>query len=219
MTAAPAITPPQQARSRRTLQRILDAFEQALQTQTFEEITVGALCKKARCSVGTFYGRVESKDVLLDHLRERMFEEARTTLAELFDPEQARSLGLSALIHGQMAALLDLHLARRGVLRAVIVQARRQTAFAGPTTQFNTAVLRLVAQSWLVHRHHIRHDDPVAAVEQAALMAAGYLRESVVFSELWPTLRDLDRDATLAHLHRMVVGYLTIPPHPEKASS
>ncbi|MCA9655224.1 MAG: TetR/AcrR family transcriptional regulator [Myxococcales bacterium] len=215
MSTASAIVEPQQARSRRTLQRILDAFEQALHTQTFEEITVGTLCKRARCSVGTFYGRVESKDVLLDHLRQRVFEEARTALAELFSPARARSLTLSRLLAEQLAVLLDFHLQRRGVLRAVIVQARRQTAFAGPTRDFNTSVLRHAADAWLVHRDLIPHPDPEIAVEQAALMAAGYLRESVVFEELWPTPLPLDRDARLRQLHHLLLAFLTTPPPAE----
>lgn len=211
MSTTSAIAEPRQARSRRTLKRILDAFEEALRTQTFEEVTVGALCARAKCSVGTFYGRVESKDVLLDHLRQRVFDEVRATLGELFAPEHARGLSLGQLIAEQMAVLLDFHVARRGVLRAVIVQARRQTAFAGPTRDFNTSVLRLVAESWLVHRDAITHPDPEAAVEHAVLMAAGYLRESIVFSELWPTRTDLPRDARLRQLHRMLLGYLTTP--------
>lgn len=219
MSATPAIAQPQQARSRRTLQRILDAFEQALRTQTFEEVTVGALCKRARCSVGTFYGRVESKDVLLDHLRQRVFDEVRTTLERLFSPQRAATLSLPQLIAEQMQVLLDFHVQRRGVLRAVIVQARRQTAFAGPTREFNAAVLRLVARSWLVHREAIAHDDPEAAVEQAALMIAGYLRESVVFAELWPTERPLEPRAHLQQLQRMALGYLTLCPSTEESSS
>lgn len=208
MSSSPAIAEPRQQRSRRTLKRIVDAFEHALQTQTFEEVTVGAICKQAGCSVGTFYGRVESKDVLLEHLRTRVFEEVQGTLVELFSPQRARSMPLPELIRGQLEVLLDFHLARRGVLRAVIVQARRQTAFAGPTREFNTSVLRLVTASWLEHRESLPPGDPVALAEQTALMIAGYLREAVVFRELWPTQRPLDREAQLDHLHRMVLGTL-----------
>lgn len=211
MTTPSPIAEPRQQRSRRTLQRILDAFEQALGTQTFEEVTVGALCQRAGCSVGTFYGRVESKDRLLEHLRQRVFQEMRSTLAALFSPEQAQQRSLPQLIRQQLQTLVDLHDQRRGVLRAVIVQARRQTAFAGPTREFNAAVLRLVADSWLVHREAIAHPDPVAAVEQAALMAVGYLRESIVFGELWSTQRALDRDARVHTLHQLLVGFLVGP--------
>lgn len=214
LTPVRTIIQPRQERSRRTLERILDAFEQALQTQTFEEVTVGSLCERAGCSVGTFYGRVESKDVLLDHLRDRIFGEVRTTLAELFSPSRARERSLSQLVHEQLRALLQFHRERRGVLRAVIVQARRQTAFAGPTRELNTSILRLVADSWLTHRDAIAHPDPVAAVEQAALMVIGYLRESIVFSELWPGRRELSADAQLQTLHHLLVGYLVGPPSP-----
>ncbi|MEM7156686.1 MAG: TetR/AcrR family transcriptional regulator [Myxococcota bacterium] len=211
MPSSSAIAEPRQQRSRRTLKRILDAFETALDTQTFEEVTVGAICKKAGCSVGTFYGRVESKDVLLDHLRQRLFEEVSVTLATLFAPDRAQSVPLSELLKQQLEVLVDFHLERRGVLRAVIVQARRQTAFAGPTREFNASLLRLAASSWLVHREQMQHPDPVLAVEQAILMTAGYLRESIVFSELWQTERAPDRDAHVQQLSRMLTSYLLAP--------
>ncbi len=212
-----SIITPRQERSRKTQQRILDAFEQALQTQTFEEVTVGAICERAGCSVGTFYGRFESKDVLLDHLRERIFGEVGQTLAQLFSPERATARSLPDLLLEQMEVLLDFHHQRKGVLRAVIVQARRQTAFAGPTREFNDTMLRLVTESWLVHRDDIAHPDPVAAAQQAALMAAGYLREAVVFGELWPAQQPIDRSTQLQMLHHMMVGYLVGLPSPKES--
>ncbi|MGB1699548.1 MAG: TetR/AcrR family transcriptional regulator, partial [Nannocystaceae bacterium] len=65
---SPAIKPVSQQRSQRTLQRIIDAFAMLLHTKTFEEITVAEICRAAGCSVGSFYGRVASKDDLLGHL-------------------------------------------------------------------------------------------------------------------------------------------------------
>ncbi len=215
MSALAPIPTPQQRRSRKTLQRILDAFERALETRTFEEVTVGALCEQAGCSVGTFYGRVESKDVLLDHLRQRVYDEVRDSLRELFSPERAQEHTLSSLIREQMAALVDIHLARRGVIRAVIVHARRHPAFAEHTRVFNATLLQQVAGSWLTHQGEIVHPDPAAAVEHATLMAAGYLREGIIFSELWPSKRAADPGTHLQNLHHLLVAFLLgRPPTP-----
>ncbi|MCH9685251.1 MAG: TetR/AcrR family transcriptional regulator [Deltaproteobacteria bacterium] len=218
MTSTPTIAEPRQQRSRRTLQRIIDAFEQALRDQTFEEVTVGALCERAGCSVGTFYGRVESKDVLLEHVRRRVFDEVQATLGAVLDPDHAKARSLSALLREQISVLVDFHTQRRGVLRAVMVQARRQTAFAGPTRDFNTALLHQVTQSWLVHRDAIAHSDPIIAAQQATLMAAGYLRESIVFAELWPPQCALDRNDRINWLHHLVITYLTGSAPKEDAS-
>lgn len=210
-----ALPQPQQRRSRKTLQRILDAFEGLLGEKTFEEITVQEICTRASCSIGTFYGRVESKERLLDRLRERVYAEAEAELSELFDPKRASDVALPRLLAEHARALVALHVARRGVIRALIVQARRRAEFATYTRQFNHDMLRRVADTWLARDHEIAADDPVFAAEQAALMAAGYLREAVIFGDLWPSRTTRDpTDAPAEHartLCRMLTGFLTTP--------
>ena len=199
---------PQQARSRQTLRRILDAFESALQERTFEEITVSEVCARAACSVGTFYGRVESKDALLEHLRERVYAEMSHALLELFDPERASSMTLETLLGLQCTAMVDVHIRRRGVIRAVVIEARRRSEFASQTQSFNATMLRQISAAWLVHREEIVAKSPALAVGQAALMAAGYLRESIAFGELWPITGPLEARQHAEMLLEMLVAFL-----------
>lgn len=208
ISVAPKLRVPRQQRSRETLRRILDAFEAALENQTFEEVTVGELCERAGCSVGTFYGRVESKDALLEHLRQRVYSNVTERLRELFDPQRGADRDLEDTINEQCEVLLDFHLERRGVIRAVILQARRHPVFAEQTQIFNGAALTLARESWLQHRDEIVHDDPILAAEQAALMISGYFREAVVFRELWPTQRTADRTDLLNQTRNMLVRFL-----------
>jgi AcrR family transcriptional regulator len=207
---------PRQERSRKTLRQILDAFEKALQTRTFEDITVGELCRDAGCSVGAFYARVQSKDGLLEHLRDRIYAEAEQSLAAMFDPDRPRAGSLSELLAAQCAGLVDLHRQRRGVIRAVFVEARRNSAFAEYTKDFNDAVLHRVARTWLAAPCEITHPEPTLAADQAALMVAGYLREAIVFAELWPAAAAVDRDTHIRELHRMLMTYLTGGPGPQR---
>jgi AcrR family transcriptional regulator len=214
----PAVSPTlpraRQKRSRDTLRRILDAFEAALGEHLFDEITVGDLCTRAGCSVGSFYGRVESKDALLEQLRLRIFADAQSALARLCAPEFAASRSLSTLVTAQVQALVGFHLEHRGAIRALVVQARRAQPFSERAQAFNAVVLRRVADSWLLHRDAIRHPEPELAVEQAALMAAGYLRESILFRELWPTTVALDATAWSEQLHRFVLSFLLMETPP-----
>ncbi|MBV1858870.1 MAG: TetR/AcrR family transcriptional regulator [Nannocystaceae bacterium] len=218
VSVAPKLRIPRQARSRETLRRILDAFEEALRDKTFEEVTVGELCERADCSVGTFYGRVESKDALLEHLRRRVYGEVETRLGELFDPQRGAKTDLESVISEQLEVLLDFHLLRRGVIRAVVIQARRHPAFAEQTQLFNGTVLRLVRESWLSHRGEITAPDPVFAAEQASIMIAGYFREAIVFRELWPTERPFDREALFQHCKVATIRSL-MGRDPERSSS
>lgn len=208
-----AVRKPQQRRSRETLARILDAFESALEEHTYEEVTVADVCARASCSVGTFYGRVESKEGLLAHLQARVYSEIDELTAELFDASRWTDVPLTQMLSAHARAMVELHARRRGVVRAVIIEARRRNDFARHTVAFNRDLLDRVAGAWASRADEIPHDDPRAACEQAALMAAGYLREAIVFTELWPSHDQLDRSAhearVTAALADMLIAYLT----------
>jgi AcrR family transcriptional regulator len=206
--SSPAPLVPRQKRSRETLRRILDGFEAALREQTFEEVKVQDICTRAGCSIGTFYGRVESKEGLLDLLRDRVYGEVEAQLPRLFDPREAAQRPLAETLQRQCRALVELHMQRRGVIRALIVQARRRSEFAEYTRVFNEMMLRRVSETWMERADQINHDDPLAATEQAALMSAGYLRESVVFGDLWPARRRLTAAEHAQTLFRMTAAFL-----------
>src|SRR6185436_3538904 len=81
MTAASAhVQEPLQDRSRRTLEKIGRAVEELLATRSFDEITVGDIVRRARCSVGSFYARFTGKDDLLPYLYERYDADLRPRL-------------------------------------------------------------------------------------------------------------------------------------------
>src|SRR5262245_60015512 len=79
----PTLRPPAQARSRATLERLLDATETLLRTRRFEDIEVDEIVRRARSSVGSFYARVGSKDALLPPLYERYGLRLRDALLEI----------------------------------------------------------------------------------------------------------------------------------------
>ena len=66
-----AANPALQARSRETLDRILAAAEELLETREFDELTMVDLADHAGCGVGTVYGRLENKESLLLCLHEQ----------------------------------------------------------------------------------------------------------------------------------------------------
>lgn len=76
------VRPPQQDRSRRTLERMLDAARELLGDRGPEGLTVTGITRRARTSVGSFYARFDGKDDLLRYLGESSLE---GTVAEVDD--------------------------------------------------------------------------------------------------------------------------------------
>ncbi|ATY14921.1 TetR/AcrR family transcriptional regulator [Amycolatopsis sp. AA4] len=64
--------PPQQARSRAALRKLLTAAEQVLAEQGLESFTVAAVAAQAGMSVGTIYRRFDGKEQLLHAVKDRL---------------------------------------------------------------------------------------------------------------------------------------------------
>jgi len=62
---------PTQERSKRSLERILVATEELLDTELFADATMVRIARRAAVAVGTLYLRFPSKDALLPVLLER----------------------------------------------------------------------------------------------------------------------------------------------------
>jgi AcrR family transcriptional regulator len=69
---------PQQARSRRTLERIIASAHRLLSREGPDGLTVTGLAREAGASVGSFYARFEGREELIRYLGERDLAEALT---------------------------------------------------------------------------------------------------------------------------------------------
>ena len=70
--STPKVIEPIQKRSRDTYDRILTATENLLESKRFVDLTMTEIAKRAKCGVGTMYGRFANKEALLECLEERL---------------------------------------------------------------------------------------------------------------------------------------------------
>lgn len=77
--------PPQQARSREALRKLLTAAEEVLAEVGYEECTMAAVAERAGVSVGSIYRRFEGRDQLLAVLKERMLSDLEARLVAAVD--------------------------------------------------------------------------------------------------------------------------------------
>lgn len=75
-TSDSTVRPPQQARSRRTLERLEKAALELVSRDGPDSVTVAQVVARARSSVGSFYARFQGKDELFLHLAEGLRREA-----------------------------------------------------------------------------------------------------------------------------------------------
>ena len=139
---------PLQARSRRTLDALLDAAAALLRERPYHELGVSEIISRAGSSTGSFYARFPDKASLLYALYERLGE-GGVIMAKALREECAKLIeqgaDAGAVAHHWVARVVRSHREQRGILRAVAIEAfqderYRQRARAAMTRLSDTAV-------------------------------------------------------------------------------
>jgi len=115
------LRPPRQARSRQSQERVLETFAAMLAKQSFEQITMADLARRADVAVTSIYARFEDKRALVLALHERHVEETMRFSAALLDPSRWVGADLDAIVRGVVARVVARQRPRAHLLRTVLV--------------------------------------------------------------------------------------------------
>ena len=155
------INPPKQSRSRRTLERIVGAALEILDSEGPDGLTVQAIVERADSSVGSFYARFSGKEDLLEYLGERIWREAADRWDEALATQDWRGLDLPELIRGAVALLGRAGRSRTSYLKALDrTPGARDDAYLA----FHTHVLRGIEALLLERGREMAHAEPEIAV-------------------------------------------------------
>lgn len=204
---------PKQARSRRTLDRLLDAAEALLADRTFDELTIADVVKRAGSSVGSFYSRFPDKTALLAAIYDRHQSQIIALLDEEVPTLSAAGLPLDALVRRIVSRLVQFYRLHRGVLRALVLYgyAHPDKRYADDAERSRLAVSRL-AVVIASRTGEIRHPDPMQAAKLGVLSVLATLRESILFSNTTASAVALDDGQLVEELSRQFVAYLVCNP-------
>jgi len=196
----PDIAQPKQARSQRTLGRIVAAGLELLEEGGPDAVTVQAVVSRARSSVGSFYARFKGKEDLLAHLRDRVRQSAES--------EWRATVGAASWetsLEGVATGAVDLLLDLRPRFDARIRSADRLIAGGqddGPTRK----ALDELAARLLERRDEITHPDPERAVRVGLAAVLGVAEHLSAESSGVP---DADPDGLRTECVRLLLGYLS----------
>jgi AcrR family transcriptional regulator len=204
---------PRQARSRDTLQALLDATERLLARHHFEDISIHQILEESGVSTGSFYARFHSKEDLLPHLYQAYSDDLRARMAADTDPARHAGLPLGQLIHALVSQAVRTYRERRGLLRAVALLARsRPRAVAKSALRERDDQYRAAAALLLARRAEIRHPAPELAVPFGILFVLAACRDKILFAEAPHPASVIVTDGQLAtELARAFHAYLTTP--------
>jgi len=203
-----SVARPKQARSEQTLKRLLDAAEAMLAERRWSEVSIADIVRRAKSSVGGFYGRFRDKDELLLALHERFVRDAQQRMDELGDPARWEGATLEDIVRACFAEALRVYRERGPFMATFVAQAVHHREIAKAGLAFRQRVIDRFAEVMLLRREEIAHPHPERAVELGAQLAFALLDQSLVFGAVTVGGERIG-DAELAdELSRNLLSYL-----------
>ena len=120
MTKTPGFTPPKQARSRATVEALLEATAQVLADVGYAKASTNRIAKRAGVSVGSLYQYFRDKEALVRALVERhIAEQGETLQASLRD---LAGLPLEDAVRGVVRRTVEIRQQDRALVRVLYMQ-------------------------------------------------------------------------------------------------
>ena len=204
----PNVRPPQQDRSRQSLEKVLAAARQLLCESMTADLTLSDVSKTAGVSIGSIYGRFKGKDDLLQAVFEDALEKMDLEWQALMQALDARPLALPELLP-QLVDTLAEFLARH----AAILKPFMNRAGQGDIVRSGKESHGRMADAFIArisaHQDEIRHPDPERAIHSCFRITYSSLARFLGLGSAADAAGEGDWDHLKEDLSTMSVLFLT----------
>lgn len=219
--AAPAIletvSGPKQARSERTLFRLLDAAEALIVEQGLAGLSIPEVVRRAGSSVGGFYARFRDKNELLRALEERFFLEVQSRLDALADQRRWAEAPLRDVVAAAVDELVTVTEARRALIKAFMFRATQDVQIRDDAVRFRNRAAERIAALLVAMSPGFRHPEPVLAIDLGVQAAFALMNTHVLLDGTEAAGRMLSIDDLKREIARMFIAYVGIDDAPTPA--
>jgi AcrR family transcriptional regulator len=202
------VRPPQQRRSRESLERVLTAGERVLADNGYEGFTIGEVSRRARVSVGSVYARFDNKEALIHAIHARMMERLTPPEQDVAGASDDPGADLATVVARGVHALAGRMGRERELLRAFMVRGAVDPSIAAPGSEASRATARAFKTAVLAHRGEIGHDDPELAADIAFRLVYDVLARQVMHGPTFESDRMVAWDDLVEELIAALLAYL-----------
>jgi AcrR family transcriptional regulator len=207
------VRPPQQARTRESLERFLDEAEGLVAERGFDAVGIIEIAQQASSSVGSFYRRFRDKDGLLHALHERFCAEARATADAALDPERWVGVTTPDVLTEFTIFLVRIYREREGLLRAFLNRGTADKTVRGRNNQLFEHIADRLRQLLKDRSADLSHPDPHLAASFGLHAVLGTLNHIVQTQPESLRLSDARVAAELGRVLRNYLGAESTRPH------
>jgi AcrR family transcriptional regulator len=202
--------PPQQARSRAALRKVLASAEHVLVTEGLDTFTMAGVAEHAGVSIGALYRRFAGKEQLLDAVKDRILTNLEEQLAQAL--AQAAEQDIAAVIAAYTVTLAA-EFAETGKAIMLLMQRTGAASVARGRQSLDT-IEGLFVSAASAHAGEVRHPDPGLAFVVLARTIAGACLHRTASLDWWP---EVSWQSWQAEVTAMGIRYLTVPGSPAVA--
>jgi len=203
---------PQQARSRKTMEKLLTATLAVIEAKGLAGVTVPEIAAAAKMSTGSVYRRFTDKDALIRLAFLRLLESSQQVNRTALPPDRFKGLRLDQALQKLASGLVAQYRRRTGLLKALdqYLDAHCDAAFQEHAVGVIEANLKLVTVALLPFRKQIAATDPEKAITFALLSAITLIEAHKLHnSPVWQRILPLDDKALAAETARTMAAYLS----------
>lgn len=204
------VNAPQQARSQRTMEKILDAAEAILLERGLDAVTIPEVVKAAGSSVGAFYARFPDKRALLETVHQRACERALAQADELLQAGRWESASMRDIVRAGVHLAVKTFGSRQNIMNAFAAAFAGDAGFAARRATTAVTIAERLSALVLSRRDEIAHPQPKRAVEMALRVVTATLEQRNAFAVSALPDVDVSDEVLVRELDRMVCAYLGV---------
>ncbi|MEZ4369804.1 MAG: TetR/AcrR family transcriptional regulator [Polyangiaceae bacterium] len=205
-----SVSRPKQARSQRTLERLLDAAEQLILEQGVVDVSIPEIVARAGSSVGGFYGRFKDKDALIRALEERFLARVGSMLADVTRPEKWEDKSLEQTVSGLLEVMVQIYSDAGPLLRVFVAHAARSQQVWRDGRRLRGQAIRHFIELGLRHADQISHPEPAKALELGLQMVFGVLQQKAILGDVRVQQRALSNAELVGEFTSVILAYLQV---------
>ena len=203
---------PKQKRSRISFERAVDAAVELLVERRSDAFTLAEVAERASVSIGSIYGRIDSKDDLLRAAHAREMARIVAEQQDAFGQPAPDDEQLPETVSRAIRTLADLLRRNAPVLKPFMLLADRDRAVADLGKRGYDAMVDAFRAALLDHRDEIRHPDSERAVTWSCTVAYSVLARWLGLGTGPSAAGEGDWELILASLSEMVTAFLLLAP-------
>lgn len=206
------LVPPQQARSRRSMEAVLAAAEELFTTRGYEETSINDIGALAGVSTGSIYSRFPDKDAILQVIHDSFSKALTDTSADAFSPESWRAASVSEIVMAMVDRFFFAYRSYPGILCLIERQRLVNPAVDERARRWNNLSISKFQELLMARANEIPHPDIGHAVTVVHYIMHQTLAMTALFEQehAEPPFRLADK-AFEREMMRVALRYFGLP--------